>query len=138
MPIYQGLIPREGFCADVLVRLIRQTALNPTFLLPLVLLARLTKKGENFTILHPTASRRLNTLFLLAIARWVNGWVSDKVRNNWVDDDYVWSKEIVLVTGGAGGIGGRIVKLLEEKGVTVVVVDVQPMSFQVCMESLPS
>ncbi|KAH6998081.1 hypothetical protein BKA56DRAFT_664708 [Ilyonectria sp. MPI-CAGE-AT-0026] len=131
MPMHQGLIPREGFCADVLVRLIRQTALNPAFLLPLVLLARFTKKGENLSILHPSATRRLKTLFWLSIARWLNGWVSEKVRNNWVSDKYDWSKEIVLVTGGAGGIGGQIVKLLEEHGVTVVVLDIQPMSFTV-------
>ncbi|KAI5466126.1 hypothetical protein BGZ63DRAFT_470134 [Mariannaea sp. PMI_226] len=126
-----GLIPREGFCADVLVRLARQTALNPAFLLPLVLLSRLTKKGQDFSILHPLVSTRLKTLFWFSVARWLSDWVSDKVRNNWVDDEYNWSKEIVLVTGGAGGIGGRIVKLLEEKGVTVVVLDVQPMSFAV-------
>lgn len=138
MPMHQGLIPREGFCADVLVRLIRQTALNPAFLLPLVLLARFTKKGENLSILHPSATGRLKTLFWLSIARWLNGWVSEKVRNNWVSDEYDWSKEIVLVTGGAGGIGGQIVKLLEEHGVTVVVLDIQPMSFTVCMWLWPS
>ncbi|KAK7402676.1 hypothetical protein QQX98_011585 [Neonectria punicea] len=131
MPMHHGLIPREGICADVLVRLVRQTALNPAFLLPLVLLARFTKRGENLSILHPSASGRLRALFWLSVARWVNGWVSEKVRNNWVDDKYDWSKEIVLVTGGAGGIGGRIVKLLEEQGTTVVVLDVQPMSFGV-------
>ncbi|KAH7163027.1 hypothetical protein B0J13DRAFT_27060 [Dactylonectria estremocensis] len=131
MPIHQGLIPREGFCADVVVRLIRQTALNPAFLLPLVLLARFTKKGEDLSIIHPTAAGRLKTLLWLSIARWVNNWVSEKVCNNWVSDTYDWSKEIVLVTGGAGGIGGQIVKLLEEHGVTVVVLDIQPMSFTV-------
>ncbi|VTT58128.1 unnamed protein product [Fusarium fujikuroi] len=131
MPIHQGLIPREGFCADVVLRLIRQTALNPALLLPLVLFARLTKKGQDLSILHPSASGHLKTLFYVALARWASGWWSDKTRNNWVDDKYDWKREVVLVTGGAGGIGGRIVKLFEEMGVKVVVLDVQPMSFEV-------
>lgn len=92
-----------------------------------MLLARFNTKGN-----YSTAHRRLDMLFWLSVGRWASSWVSDKVRNNWVDDDYDWAKEIVFVTGGAGGIGGAIVKLLEEKGVTVVVLDVQPMSFQVC------
>ncbi|KAF4455482.1 hypothetical protein F53441_2272 [Fusarium austroafricanum] len=129
--IFLGLIPREGFCADVVVRLIRQTALNPALLLPLVLLARLTKQGQDLSILHPRASGHLKTLLCVALARWASNWWSDKTRNNWVDDNYDWEREIVLVTGGAGGIGGRIVKLFEEMGVKVVVLDVQPMSFEV-------
>ncbi|KAF4975904.1 hypothetical protein FZEAL_7377 [Fusarium zealandicum] len=129
MPIHRGLIPREGFCADVIFRLVRQTALNPALLLPLVLLSRFTKQGQGLAILHPVASRHLKTLLCVALARWVSGWVSEKTRNNWVDDKYDWSREIVLVTGGAGGIGGRIVNLFDELGVKVVVLDVQPMSF---------
>jgi hypothetical protein len=129
MPIHQGLLPREGFCADVVVRLIRQTALNPALILPLVLLARLTKKGQDLSILHPSASQNLKTLLYLGLARWASSWLSEKTRNNWVDDKYDWNREIVLVTGGAGGIGGRVVKLFEEMGVKVVVLDVQPMSF---------
>ncbi|KAM0305643.1 hypothetical protein ACHAPM_002026 [Fusarium culmorum] len=129
MPIHQGLLPREGFCADVVVRLIRQTALNPALILPLVLLARLTKKGQDLSILHPSAAQNLKTLLYLGLARWASGWLSEKTRNNWSDDKYDWEREIVLVTGGAGGIGGRVVNLFSEMGVKVVVLDVQPMSF---------
>ncbi|KAM0244630.1 hypothetical protein ACHAP5_006094 [Fusarium lateritium] len=131
MPMHKGLIPREGFCADVLMRIVRQTALNPALLLPLVLLARLTKKGQDLSTLHPSAFSHLKTLLYFGIARWVSGWWSERARNNWVDDKYDWDREIVLVTGGAGGIGGRIVKLFEEMNVKVVVLDVQPMSFEV-------
>jgi len=35
-----------------------------------------------------------------------------------------------LITGGAGGIGGKVVQLLAEKGVKVVVLDVIPMTFE--------
>ncbi|KND94806.1 Short-chain dehydrogenase/reductase family 16C member 6 [Tolypocladium ophioglossoides CBS 100239] len=129
MPMHNGILPREGFCADVILRVIRRTALNPTLLLPLVLLARLTKKGQDLSILHPTAARRLRILFYYALARRASAWLSDGVRNNWSDDRYDWSREIVLVTGGAAGIGGSMVRFFEEEGVKVVVLDIQPMSF---------
>jgi hypothetical protein len=131
MPMHQGLIPREGFCADVVLRLFRRTVLNPALLFPLVLLARFTKSGQDLAKLHP-ASRHLGTLFCVALVRWASDWASEKARNNWVNDKYDWTREIVLVTGGAGGIGGHMVKLLDERGITVVVLDVQPMSFAVC------
>lgn len=130
MPMHKGFFPREGFCLDVVLRLIRSTALNPSLLLPLVLLARYTKQGQDLAILHPDASRRVQNLLYFALARTATHWLSDRVLNNWVSDTYDWTKEIVVVTGGAGGIGGAIVKLFEELGVTVVVLDVQPLSFE--------
>lgn len=130
--MHSRLVPREGFCADVLLRLVRGTVLNPWLLLPLVLLARFTTKGEALSILHPTATKRLRRLLYVALARRLSSWFSDKARNNWADDEFDWSKEIVVVTGGAGGIGGCIVRLLEARGVTVVVLDVQPLSYEAC------
>lgn len=35
-----------------------------------------------------------------------------------------------MITGGAGGIGGEVVKLLAERGIKIVVLDVIPMTFQ--------
>lgn len=132
MPFHRGILPREGFCLDVVLRLIRSTALNPSLLFPLLLLARCTRRGEELAILHPTAHARLRTLFCLGVARVLSGWFSDRVRNNWVDDAYDWDREIVVVTGGSGGIGGAVVRLFDELGVTVVVLDVQPLTFETC------
>lgn len=137
MPIHKGYLPREGFCLDVVLGLVRATALNPTLLLPIILLARFTRRGQALALLHPTALGRLQKLACLGLARVLSGWLSDRVRNNWVRDEYVWSKEIVVVTGGAGGIGGAIVRLFDELGVTVVVLDVQPMSFETCKPPPP-
>ncbi len=36
---------------------------------------------------------------------------------------------MVLITGGSGGIGGSVVKLLAEMEIKVVVMDVIPMTF---------
>ena len=126
----RGWLPREGFTADVVFKLIDRTALNPALLLPLVLISRYTKRGENLSILHPTATRRIKTLFYLGLARWLNNLYSRAVLNNWRSDKYDWSKEIVVITGGSSGIGSHIAQLLAERKIKVVVLDVQALSFE--------
>jgi all-trans-retinol dehydrogenase (NAD+) len=119
-----------GFTSDAVGPIIKKTLLNPAVTLPLILLARYTKKGEDLSILHETAFSRIKLLFYFGLARWVNNYLSTGVLNNWTKDEYNWEKEIVIVTGGAGGIGGNVVKLLAEKKITVVVLDVIPMTFE--------
>ncbi|KAK4170237.1 hypothetical protein QBC43DRAFT_305651 [Cladorrhinum sp. PSN259] len=130
MPMHQGFLPREGFKSDTVLKIIRGTVLNPKLMLPLLLLAKYTKKGQELSILHPTAYSRLKTLLALGVIKWLNTYFSRGVLNNWVDDKYDWTKEIVLITGGAGGIGGGVVQLLAEKGIKVVVLDIQPLTFE--------
>ncbi|PHH78207.1 hypothetical protein CDD80_7229 [Ophiocordyceps camponoti-rufipedis] len=129
MPARNRLLPREGFCADVLMQLVQRTALNPALMLPLFLAARYTARGQTLSALHPKVAGMLTVLLGLAVTRAASAWLSDKMRNNWVNDKYDWSKEIVLITGGAAGIGGTVVQMLDEKNITVVVLDLQPMSF---------
>lgn len=138
MPFHNGYLPREGFKADTVLSLIRSTALNPKLLLPLILLARYTKKGQDLSILHPTAYKRIKILCWLGVARLLNNYFSNGVLNNWVKDRYNWTREIVVITGGAGGIGGQVVQLLAEKGVTVVVLDIQPLTYDAGQFSFPS
>ncbi|KAK4230637.1 hypothetical protein QBC38DRAFT_534134 [Podospora fimiseda] len=130
MPMHQGFLPREGFKADTLLKIIRGTLLNPNLLLPLLLLAKYTKKGQDLSILHPTAYSRLKLFLGLGVIKAVNSYLSQRVLNNGVDDEYDWKKEIVVITGGAGGIGGGVVKLLGEMGVKVVVLDIQPLTYE--------
>lgn len=130
MPIHKGWLPREGFIVDPILKLIDATVLNPTVLLPLVLLARFTTKGRDASLLHPTALWRLKGLLGFALVRRLSGLYSDRVINNWTSDKYDWPNEIAVVTGGAGGIGGHIARLLAERGVKVAILDIQPMTFE--------
>jgi all-trans-retinol dehydrogenase (NAD+) len=121
-----------GLTSDPLGTLIKRTALNPAFTLLFLLLARYTKRGSDLSILHSTAYSRIKTLFYFGLVRLVSGYFDQKVLDNWTSDEYDWSEkgEIVLITGGAGGIGGQVVKLLAERGTRVVVLDVIPMTFE--------
>lgn len=52
------------------------------------------------------------------------------MANNWTNDVYDWSKELVVVTGGSDGIGKAIVLLLAERDIRVAVLDIQPLTYE--------
>ena len=136
MPKLKGwLLPREGLSVDPFLRLIERTALNPAMLIPLAVLAQCTPLGRRLvptTAASATTTRRLGGgLLVFALVRWISGLYSDVVRNNWARDKYDWPREVAVVTGGAGGIGGHIARILADRGVKVAVLDIQPMTFEV-------
>lgn len=123
-------LQREGFTIDTLGRILKHTALNPALTLPLLLLARYTRKGQAVASLHPGALKHLKTLLFLGLADRISGWLDRAVANNWTNDVYDWSKELVVVTGGSDGIGKAIVLLLAERGIRVAVLDIQPLTYE--------
>lgn len=69
MPMHNGFLPREGFKSDTVLKIIGNTALNPKLILPLLLLAKHSKRGQDLAILRPTACSRLKTLLVLGLVR---------------------------------------------------------------------
>jgi 3-oxoacyl-ACP reductase-like protein len=109
---------------------VKYTALNPFLTLPLLLAGKYTLEGGRAAASHATAWKHLKTLVVLGLLDKVSGWLDNAVSNNFKSDTYVWSQEVVVVTGGSDGIGKIVVQLLAEKGVKVAVLDVQELTYE--------
>ena len=68
----------------------------------------------------------------------LNRILSIRALNHGTKAVFDWSKEVVLVTGGSGGIGGETVKRLAAGGTTVIVLDLIPLSYPACKMPLSS
>jgi 3-oxoacyl-ACP reductase-like protein len=89
-----------------------------------------------YTIQRPIPIILARSLGLVAfglVLCW-NRWMSRRALNNGVKAVFDWEKEIILVTGAAGGIGATAVKKLLEKGSRVVVLDVLPLTYPKSMQ----
>jgi NAD(P)-dependent dehydrogenase (short-subunit alcohol dehydrogenase family) len=129
MPFHNGWLPREGFHGDVIGRVLNRTAFNPALTLAVLLAAKYTKQGGELAAEHQVALKWIRRFFFYGAWRWATTFLDNGVMNNWTKDVYDWKKEVVVVTGGAGGIGGKIVLLLAERGIKVVVLDVIDMTY---------
>ncbi|KAF1931848.1 NAD(P)-binding protein [Didymella exigua CBS 183.55] len=131
MPIRsEWSLAREGVTGDTIGRLLKLTVLNPLFTLPLFLAGKYTIDGGRVAAGHATAFKHLKTLLVLGLLDKVSAWLDNAVTNNWTSDTYVWSQEVVVVTGGSDGIGKIVVHLLAEKGIKVAVLDVQDLTYE--------
>lgn len=68
-------------------------------------------------------------LGLLWVVYQINGHLSRRALNNGVSATFDWEKEIVLVTGGSDGIGAATVQKLAERGTTIIVLDIRPLTY---------
>lgn len=59
----------------------------------------------------------------------INRRLSRRALNNGVSATFDWEKEIVLVTGGSDGIGAATVQKLAERGTTIIVLDIRPLTY---------
>lgn len=66
----------------------------------------------------------LGTFACIGLLYKSNSYLSRRALNSPVDKDtWDWDKEIVVVTGGASGIGAAIVKLFAEQGIKTISLD---------------
>ncbi|KAL8906849.1 MAG: hypothetical protein Q9207_001776 [Kuettlingeria erythrocarpa] len=130
MPVRKGWLPREGFTADVILRLVKNTALNPSLTVPLYLLGHYTRRGQELAAGHDLALNRLKLLLYAGIVRWVNNFLSNASVDNWTTSNYDWNQEIVVVTGGSDGLGKLVSLLLAERGAKIAILDIQPLTFE--------
>jgi hypothetical protein len=131
------------FSLGHLLELLDNTILNPIVALQIPLaLHYLTSK--KFILLRQPDSRipwRLQLPFdpvltaslaalLYGLLIRINRNLSRRALNNATPAVFNWDKEIVVVTGGSGGIGATIVKQLAARGTKVVVLDIIPLTFE--------
>ncbi|CAH0004281.1 unnamed protein product [Clonostachys byssicola] len=134
-----SIVPRsrEGFTLDFVARSLSTTVLHPVLTSMLAILA-----GSELPALGPITEKiasifphyRLG-LYLTAgtgLAIWGNNVLNKWSANNWTrDPTWDFNKEIVLVTGGSGGIGTSIIRHLLAKNIntTIVVIDYVPLTW---------
>lgn len=117
---------RTGFTADVFGHFLQRTIFSPVKTTALLIAAYKTQQGQALAQQHPKALRVLQFLTFLSILRRFNAYLNRRVLDNAVDDPYDWTREVVLLTGGSNGIGRQIALRLARRGITVVILDIQP------------
>ena len=81
----------------------------------------------------PIAQKSLGTILALGLVRYVNKSLSQWAVNNWRSDSWQGEDELVLITGGAAGIGRQVMEDLSRAGVRVVILDIKDPDFQLRM-----
>jgi hypothetical protein len=80
-----------------------------------------------------SSSVQMKTALVCVVFSWVLQWnriMNRKALNPASKMSCNWPEEIVVVTGGSGGIGEELVKKLERLGATVAIMDVVPPTFK--------
>jgi all-trans-retinol dehydrogenase (NAD+) len=126
------LTSTKGFTFDSILSLIQSTALNPWLTLPIYTYSIYNDRGKALAAERPLLARYLKSFAILSIMRRISKYLDMGIPNNWTNDTYNWSREVVVVTGGSDGIGAIVVQLLAERGVKVVVLDIQAPKYD-CM-----
>ena len=131
----KSILPREGLTLEAAFAPIRLTFLEPLLtgsaLLALYQSRFLAARWPVLEVLKELRSRRvlvgLTALFAVGVLRKLNQFFSRAVLNNWTTDKtWNWPNEVVIVTGGCGGIGSMMVQRFADKNATVISLDIAP------------
>jgi len=116
----------DSFDVDLVIKVLTNTAFSPFFtaLFPVFFFFQ----GESWT--SPAVVGGIGYFIALCIF-WMVKWYSLLWRNQgsllFAPPRLEWSDQVVLITGGASGIGELLANTLAVRGVTVVVLDVKPI-----------
>lgn len=72
------------------------------------------------------ARKAAGVLGALGLISFINSLLDNRALGNSSQTQWDWRKEIVLITGGSGGLGELVARKLAKCSVKVVVVDLQP------------
>lgn len=109
---------------DTLLYSIYSTILNPLLCVILTLTLAARSPHWNTTSLQVAVSYSTAVISLrLLLALDARGYFLSG-RSQYVPRKLDWSREVVLITGGAGGLGGLIAEIYAIRGVSVAVVDI--------------
>ncbi|KAJ5232716.1 short chain dehydrogenase/reductase family protein [Penicillium chermesinum] len=119
-------LSREGFTSDVLRRWIHGTILSPWKMIPLLALVQYSGKGRKILKSRPNLLKALQALTSLAVLGRLGRWLDRRSVNNGTSDYYDWHREVIVLTGGSGGIGRHIAQLFGDHGIKVAILDLNP------------
>lgn len=121
-----AILPREGLYIDPVFKWLRRTLLHPFFTLTCLYLVH----GARLSVAVPY-QRPVQLVTVTSMLLFLNDWLSGKSQNNWVtDNNWDWKKELVVVTGGSGGIGGGVAQHLAAMGARVIILDIIPLTYE--------
>ena len=132
------ILPREGLTQEALIAPFRLTALQPLLTGPLLLglhrypevLAKILPSNVLRSLRSPRAITAVGILFAFGLLRKLSNSLSKLMLNNFTTDkSWVWSKEIVLITGGSSGIGALMAQMFAETNITVIIMDITAPNF---------
>jgi NAD(P)-dependent dehydrogenase (short-subunit alcohol dehydrogenase family) len=116
----------DSLDVDLVVKVLAHTAFSPffTFFIPVFYVFQGAKLSDQIVVLS-------GVYYVVVSLFWFVKWYSRLYRNQgsllFGPGPFDWGEQIVVVTGGASGIGELLANTLAVRNVTVVVLDVNPI-----------
>jgi all-trans-retinol dehydrogenase (NAD+) len=126
-------MPHLRFTLETAYALTKHTALEPLLVAPILWglerypdLSRAWLSKTMANVPTDWVKSTLWALLGLGFLRRINEILSQASLNHYTRDSYDWRREIVVVTGGSGGLGDVLVRKLAKHGIKVINVDIVP------------